>query len=149
MSSRNSQANKAAARDRLRAEREKQAKKDKVRRQVLVAGAVVAVLALAGGVGYMVVQANQPGEWDKAADAALVAPKNTTGDNGTTVVIGKADAKKTLELYEDARCPICSTFEQGSARRSRRTSTRASTRSSTSGRPSSTRPSAAAARRTP
>ncbi|MFF3857823.1 thioredoxin domain-containing protein [Streptomyces sp. NPDC002209] len=113
MSSRNSQANKAAARERLRAEREKQAKKDKVRRQVLVAGAVVAVLALAGGIGYAVVQANQPGEWDKAADATLVAPKNTTGDNGTTVVIGKADAKKTLELYEDARCPICSTFEQG------------------------------------
>ncbi|MET9883977.1 thioredoxin domain-containing protein [Streptomyces sp. NPDC006430] len=113
MSSRNSQANKAAARERLRAEREKQAKKDKVRRQFIVAGAVVAVLALAGGIGYAVVQANQPGEWDKAAKAELVAPKNTTGENGTTVVIGKADAKKTLELYEDARCPICSTFEQG------------------------------------
>ncbi|MEW2416221.1 thioredoxin domain-containing protein [Streptomyces sp. NPDC046866] len=112
MSARNSQANKAAARDRLRAEREKQAKKDKVRRQVIVAGAVVSALALAGGIGYWVVQANQPGEWEKAADAALVAPKNTAGENGTTVVIGKADAKKTLELYEDARCPICSQFEQ-------------------------------------
>ncbi|MFE2879513.1 DsbA family protein [Streptomyces roseus] len=112
MSSRNSQANKAAARERLRAEREKQAKKAKARRQVLVAGAVVAVLAVAGGVGYLVVQSNKPSEWEKAADATLVAPKNTSGDNGTTVVIGKADAKKTLEVYEDSRCPVCSQFEQ-------------------------------------
>ncbi|MFD0271434.1 DsbA family protein [Streptomyces sp. NPDC127106] len=112
MSARNTQANKAAARERLRAEREKQAKKDKARRQLVVAGAVVAVLALAGGIGYAVVQANKPDEWEKAATAELVAPKNTTGENGTTVVIGKPDAKKTLELYEDARCPICSQFEE-------------------------------------
>ncbi|MFB7466347.1 DsbA family protein [Streptomyces sp. NPDC056224] len=112
MSSRNSQANKAAARERLRAEREAQAKKDKVRRQVVVAGAVLAVLALAGGVGYAVVQANQPGYWEKAAKAELVKPKNTEGEDGTTVVIGKAEAKKTLELYEDSRCPACAQFEQ-------------------------------------
>ncbi|MEU9030735.1 DsbA family protein [Streptomyces sp. NPDC048383] len=112
MSSRNTQANKAAAREKLRIEREKQAKKDRARRQVIVAGAVVGVLALAGGVGYAVVQANQPGYWDKAADAALVKPKNTTGENGTTVVVGKAEAKKTLELYEDSRCPACASFEQ-------------------------------------
>ncbi|MGW6688993.1 DsbA family protein [Streptomyces sp. NPDC054961] len=112
MSARNSQANKAAAREKLRAEREKQAKKAKARRQVFVAAGVVGALALAGGVGYLVVQANKPSEWEKAADAALVQPKNTTGENGTTVVIGKAEAKKTLELYEDSRCPICATFEQ-------------------------------------
>ncbi|MEV6955105.1 DsbA family protein [Streptomyces sp. NPDC051183] len=112
MSARNSQANKAAARERLRAEREQQAKKARVRRQIFVAGGVAATLALAGGVGYLVVQANQPDEWDKAADSKLVQPKNTTGDNGTTVVIGKAEAKKTLELYEDSRCPVCATFEQ-------------------------------------
>ncbi|MFG2980420.1 DsbA family protein [Streptomyces sp. NPDC048258] len=112
MSSRNSQTNKAAARERLRAEREAQAKKDKLRRQVVVAGAVLAVLALAGGVGYAVVQANQPGHWEKAAKAELVKPKNTEGEDGTTVVIGKAEAKKTLELYEDSRCPACAQFEQ-------------------------------------
>ncbi|MGW5848565.1 thioredoxin domain-containing protein [Streptomyces sp. NPDC055254] len=112
MSSRNSQANKAAARERLRAEREAQAKKARARRQVLVAAAVVGVLALAGGVGYLVVQANQPDQWDKAATAELVKPKNTEGENGTTVVIGKAEASKTLELYEDSRCPACASFEQ-------------------------------------
>ncbi|MEU7554559.1 thioredoxin domain-containing protein [Streptomyces sp. NPDC044571] len=112
MSARNSQANKAAARERLRAEREQQAKKAKARRQVAVAVGVLAVLGVIGAVGYAVVQFNKPGEWEKAADAELVAPKNTTGDNGTTIVLGKADAKKTLELYEDARCPVCSQFEQ-------------------------------------
>ncbi|MBW5486629.1 DsbA family protein [Streptomyces bambusae] len=112
MSARNSQANKAAARERLRAEREAQAKRDKVRRQVIVAGAVVAALALAGGVGFAVMKANEPGVWEKAAEAELVKPKNTEGENGTTVVIGKPEAKKTLELYEDSRCPACASFEQ-------------------------------------
>lgn len=113
MSKRNSQANKAAARERLRAERERQAKKDKIRKQVIVGVSVVAVLAIAGGVSYGVMQLNKPGHWEAAADAKNVtAPKNTSGTNGTTVVIGKSTAKKTLELYEDSRCPICGQFEQ-------------------------------------
>ncbi|MGW3659276.1 DsbA family protein [Streptomyces sp. NPDC005151] len=113
MSNRNSQANKAAARERLRAERERQAKKDKIRKQVFVGVSVVAVLAIAGGVSYGVMQMNKPGHWEAAADAKNVtAPKNTSGTDGTTVVIGKSTAKKTLELYEDSRCPICGQFEQ-------------------------------------
>ncbi|MEU8528054.1 DsbA family protein [Streptomyces sp. NPDC048629] len=113
MSARNSQANKAAARERLRLERERQAKKDKARRQVIVGVSAVAVLAIAGGIGYAVVQANKPTQWEAAKDAKNVtAPKNTEGANGTTVVIGKPAAKKTLELYEDSRCPVCASFEQ-------------------------------------
>ncbi|AZM88758.1 DsbA family protein [Streptomyces sp. W1SF4] len=112
MSARNNQQNKAAARERLRVEREQQAKKAKARRQLVVAGAVVGVLALAGVVGYAVVQASEPGHWEKAAKAELVKPKNTTGEDGLTVVVGKPEAKKTLELYEDSRCPACAAFEQ-------------------------------------
>ncbi|MET9376427.1 DsbA family protein [Streptomyces sp. NPDC002992] len=113
MSSRNSQANKAAARERLRIERERQAKKDKARRQVTVAVSAVAVLAVAGGIGYAVVQANKPSHWEAVAkESNVTAPKNTEGTNGTTVVIGKPAAKKTLEIYEDSRCPVCATFEQ-------------------------------------
>ncbi|MEN8653294.1 DsbA family protein [Streptomyces sp. 21So2-11] len=113
MSARNSHSNKAAARDRLRIERERQAKKDKTRRQLVVAGTIVAVLAIAGGVGFGIMQANKPGVWEAAKDKKQVTqPANTTGTNGTSVVIGKKDAKKTLEVYEDARCPICATFEQ-------------------------------------
>jgi protein-disulfide isomerase len=113
MSARNSQANKAAARERLRQERERQAKKDKVRRQLVVIGSIVGVLAIAGGVGFAVMQANKPTHWESVkSEKNVAAPKNTEGENGTTVVIGKPAAKKTLELYEDSRCPVCATFEQ-------------------------------------
>ncbi|AVH59255.1 MULTISPECIES: thioredoxin domain-containing protein [Streptomyces] len=112
MSKRNSQAAKTAARERLRLERERQAKRDKVKRQAIVAGSLVGVLAIAGGIGYAVVQSNKPTHWESAKDAKVVAPANTTGTNGTTVVVGKSTAKKTLKLYEDPRCPICAQFEQ-------------------------------------
>lgn len=113
MSKRNSAAAKTAARERLRQERERQAKRAKAKRQIIVAASVVAVLAAAGGIGYAVVQANKPGHWEAVKSDKVVAPANTTGTDGTTVVIGKASAKKTLKVYEDPRCPICATFEQG------------------------------------
>ncbi|MER7820109.1 DsbA family protein [Streptomyces sp. NPDC096153] len=112
MSARNSRANKAAARERLRLERERQAKKDRIRRQLVVAVSTVAVLAAAGGIGYAVMQANKPSAWEAAKDAKVVKPKNSEGENGTTIVVGKPTAKKTLEVYEDSRCPVCATFEQ-------------------------------------
>ncbi|MFJ9904882.1 thioredoxin domain-containing protein [Streptomyces sp. NPDC101152] len=112
MSKRNSQASKTAARERLREERERQAKRAKAKRQAIVAGSVVAVLAAAGGIGYAVVQANKPSYWAGLKDAKVVAPANTTGTKGTTVVIGKSTAPKTLKVYEDPRCPICAQFEQ-------------------------------------
>ncbi|MFE7465657.1 thioredoxin domain-containing protein [Streptomyces sp. NPDC057499] len=112
MSKRNSQQAKTAARERLRAERERQAKRDKARRQAIVAGSIVAVLAIAGGAGYLVMQSLKPSHWEAAKDKALVAPKNTTGKNNTTVVLGQDSAKKTIIAYEDPRCPVCATFEQ-------------------------------------
>ncbi|KOG40678.1 thioredoxin domain-containing protein [Streptomyces decoyicus] len=123
MSNRNSQANKQAARERLRAERERQAKKERLRRQLIVGGAVVGVLAVAGGIGFAVANAgggkSNAAEsaggsqaWAKAAKAKLVKPANTSGSKGTTIVVGKPDAKNTLELFEDPRCPGCAAFEQ-------------------------------------
>ncbi|GHG71749.1 thioredoxin domain-containing protein [Streptomyces griseocarneus] len=121
MSNRNTPQNKAAARERLRAERERQAKKDRTRRKVLVGVGVVAVLAIAAGIGVAVTNATSGGknnkvtseDWVSAAKKAeFKAPANTSGDKGTTVVIGKQDAKNTLEVFEDMRCPICSGFEQ-------------------------------------
>ncbi|MFI7008042.1 thioredoxin domain-containing protein [Streptomyces sp. NPDC050145] len=112
MSKRNTQQAKNAARERLRVERERQAKKDKTKRQAIVAASIVAVLAVAGGVGYLVMQNNKPTQWEAAKDASLVAPKNTSGKNNTTVILGKESAKKTLKLYEDSRCPVCASFEQ-------------------------------------
>jgi protein-disulfide isomerase len=112
MSQRNSQAAKTAARERLRQEREREAKRSKAKRQVVVAVSVVAALGIAGGVAYGIVQANKPDAWEAAKDAKLVAPANTSGKDGLDVVIGKAEAKKTLEIYEDPRCPVCASFEQ-------------------------------------
>ncbi|MEU9183510.1 DsbA family protein [Streptomyces sp. NPDC048484] len=112
MSKRNSQASKSAARERLRIERERQAKRDKAKRQIIVAGSIVAVLAIAGGIGYAVVQNNEPSKWEEAADAKVVAPANTSGKNGSTVVIGDSKTDNTVHLYEDPRCPACASFEQ-------------------------------------
>ncbi|MFI9821315.1 thioredoxin domain-containing protein [Streptomyces sp. NPDC052013] len=112
MSKRNSQAAKSAARERLRAERERQAKREKAKRQIIVAGSIVAVLAIAGGIGYAVVQGNEPSGWEKAAEAKVVAPANTSGKNGTTVTIGESRTDNVVHLYEDPRCPACASFEQ-------------------------------------
>lgn len=112
MSKRNSQAAKTAARERLREERERQAKRAKIRRQLVVACSVVGVLAAAGGIGFAVVQANKPSYWEAQKDDKVVAPANTTGTDGTTVEIGKSSAKKTLKVFEDPRCPVCAQFEQ-------------------------------------
>ncbi|MCA6095729.1 DsbA family protein [Streptomyces sp. SCA3-4] len=119
MSKRNNWENKQSARERLRAEREQQAKREKARRQFVVAGAVVGVLAIAGGIAYGVSRMSDGGgdkstsaAWQAAAKQTLVKPANTGGDNGTEIVIGKKDAQHTLEVYQDMRCPICSVFEQ-------------------------------------
>ncbi|MFI6346909.1 thioredoxin domain-containing protein [Streptomyces sp. NPDC050560] len=112
MSQRNSKGAKNAARERLREERARQAKRAKAKRQVIVGASIVAVLAIAGGVSYAVVQNNKPSYWDAAKDDKLVKPANTSGAEGTTVTIGKDSAKKTLKMYEDPRCPICASFEQ-------------------------------------
>ncbi|MEV4435306.1 thioredoxin domain-containing protein [Streptomyces sp. NPDC049585] len=121
MSTRNSSPNKSAARERLRAEREKQAKRDATRRKLKVGGAVVAVLAAAAGIGVVVANATSgskntkvsSADWEaEAKNHAFKQPANTTGEKGTTVVIGKPDAKNTLEVFEDMRCPMCAGFEQ-------------------------------------
>ncbi|MEW2520511.1 thioredoxin domain-containing protein [Actinacidiphila alni] len=114
MSSRNSKASKAAARERLRAEREREAKRAKLRRQIFVGVGVVAVLAVAGGVAVAVNAANKPSYWEAAKKDKLVKPANTSGTNGTTIVVGDANNKNNLDLYEDLRCPACAQFEQTS-----------------------------------
>lgn len=101
MSKRNSQEAKRAARERLRIEREKQAKRERIRRQLTVAGSIVGVLAIATGIG---VAATQMGGDDKEVN-----------DAGKAVTVGGAKAKKakrTIDVYEDLRCPACASFEQ-------------------------------------
>ncbi|KNB52683.1 thioredoxin domain-containing protein [Streptomyces caatingaensis] len=114
MSNRNNAQNKQAARERLRAERERQAKKDKTKRQLIVGGAVVVALAVAAGIAVAVTKMNDGGSdhWKAAAKKELVKPANTTGENGNEIVIGEKSAKETLTVFEDPRCPSCAGFEQ-------------------------------------
>ncbi|MFD4632228.1 DsbA family protein [Streptomyces sp. NPDC058284] len=112
MSKRNSQAAKSAARERIRAQQEAERKREKRKRAVIVGVSIVGVLAIAGGVGYAVMQSNKPGYWEEAKDKKLVKPANTSGEDGTTVTIGKSGTKNTVHLYEDPRCPGCAAMEQ-------------------------------------
>lgn len=112
MSNRNSKASKEAARERLRAQREKEAKRAKVRRQLLVGGGVVALLAIAGGVAFAVNEMNKPSYWANAAKQTLVKPANSSGTDGTVVVVGDPKNKNVIQEYEDMRCPICAGYEQ-------------------------------------
>ncbi|MFI0789689.1 thioredoxin domain-containing protein [Streptomyces lydicus] len=114
MSTRNSQASKTAARERIRAERERQKKKDRMRRQLVVAVSVVGVLAVAGGIGFAVMKANEPTGWEAAKEAPQVAPAHTQGKDHTEILIGDPKATRTLEVFEDVRCPACAAFEQSS-----------------------------------
>ncbi|MBA0050350.1 DsbA family protein [Streptomyces sp. AJS327] len=97
MSKRNSQEAKRAARERLRVEREKQAKKEKVRRQLTVALSIVGVLAVATGIGVAVTQ---------------LGDDKQKSDDGMSVTAAGHKAKKTIDVYEDLRCPACANFEQ-------------------------------------
>ncbi len=124
MSKRNTSAAKRAARERLRAERERQARREKMRRRAVVGGSAVAILALAGGIGVAVAsmgddtdntdwgavrsQVEDGGSGEFPADP----PANTSGEDGLTVRIGEEDAANTLTLFEDPRCPACARFEQ-------------------------------------
>jgi protein-disulfide isomerase len=132
MSKRNSQEAKRDARERLRAEREREARKQKLRRRLGVGGAVVAVLAIAAGIGVAITNMSSGGgegdssDWaaaQKVAEseagsgqyASYEAPANTEGKDGTGVTIGDKDAKNTVTLYEDMRCPVCALFEQANS----------------------------------
>lgn len=127
MSKRNTQEAKRAARERLREEREKAAKRDKLRRQFYVAGGVVGILGLTAFIGVTVANSSKGGD---ATDWELVerqvagelkdgdepypedAPAHASGDDGLTIALGDPDAPHTLTFYEEPRCGGCASFEQ-------------------------------------
>ncbi|MEU3772898.1 thioredoxin domain-containing protein [Streptomyces sp. NPDC032472] len=112
MSEKNDGANRQAkrsARERLQAEREREKKRDKRRRTLLVAVAVVGVLGLAAVVGLI---AANSGKGGKSAEAGPVtAPSGATGKDALAVQTGSSEAKSTLTVWEDFRCPACKAFE--------------------------------------
>lgn len=95
---------KSSARERLREQREKDRIRARRRRGMGVAGAVVAVLGVAAGVGMVATRTGG----DAKSGGPAVAPR---GASGTVIPTGKASAEKTLTVYEDFRCPGCKQFE--------------------------------------
>ncbi|QKW05942.1 thioredoxin domain-containing protein [Streptomyces sp. NA04227] len=106
--SENNPEHKRAARERLAAERERQKAHDKRRRTTIVGGAVICVLALAAVIG--VIAANTGGDGDESS-GPVVAPKGASGKDNLAVPLGKPEARSTLTVWEDFRCPACKQFE--------------------------------------
>lgn len=112
------------SRDRLRRERETQARRARLRGRLLVGGSLVAVLGIAAGVGVYASNSSAssassasggPGDPDSAGKP-FVQPANTTGADGVVIPYGKADAKHTLTVWLDPRCPYCAGVEIGLGR---------------------------------
>jgi protein-disulfide isomerase len=75
------------------------------RRRFVIISAVVAVLALIGGLTWFAIsRGDTTGE---AVDESGI-PANT---EGYAVVVGDADAPLTMKFYEDPQCPVCQQFE--------------------------------------
>ncbi|MER0445067.1 thioredoxin domain-containing protein [Streptomyces sp. Edi4] len=105
---------KRAARDRLIKEREQRKAGERRRRQLIVAGAVVGVLALAAVIGVIAANAGG-GDSAKSASTAgpMVAPSGADEKDQPAIPAGAADAPSTLTVWEDFRCPACAAFENG------------------------------------
>ncbi|MCX5608482.1 DsbA family protein [Streptomyces sp. NBC_00047] len=105
----NRDATKRSARERLQMERERQKARDKRRRTLVVSAAVVGVLGLAAVVGLIAANTGKDGGADKAGP--VVAPSGATGKDALAIRTGKDEAKSTLTVWEDFRCPACKGFE--------------------------------------
>jgi len=93
-------------RERLAARRatEAAARAHAQRRHRTVLGGMVAALAVLGALVVVIVVQNH--RTATATNAA--APANA---DGTVIAVGSADAKVTVDLYEDFQCPNCKAFE--------------------------------------
>ncbi|MEU9985744.1 DsbA family protein [Streptomyces sp. NPDC007971] len=99
---------KRTARERLAVEREKQKAADRRRRTLIVGASVVCVLGLAAVIGVIAANAGK----DKGGSAGPVAaPSGAQGKDSLAIPVGKNDAKATLTVWEDFRCPACQAFE--------------------------------------
>ncbi|MBD0842635.1 DsbA family protein [Streptomyces sp. TRM68416] len=100
---------KRTARERLAEEREKQKAAEKRRRALIVGASVVCVLGLAAVIGVVAANAGK----DDGSDSAgpVVAPSGAQGEDGLALPVGEENAKSTLVVWEDFRCPACKSFE--------------------------------------
>ncbi|MFE7381004.1 thioredoxin domain-containing protein [Streptomyces zhihengii] len=104
------QERKRTARERIQRERQLDKARERRRRTLIVASAVVGVLGLAAVVG--LVAANSGKDKDGSSEAGpLSAPSGVQGEEQLAIPVGASDAPSTLTVWEDFRCPACAQFE--------------------------------------
>lgn len=98
-----------SARERLRDEQRRRAARQRATRRILVASSVVAVIAIAVGIGIFVQsqRAQGDGEFEGQLPAANVS-------DGSVVVAQQGTDKPVVDVYEDFRCPHCKELEDRS-----------------------------------
>ena len=100
----------AQARERAAAAYAAEQAKARRKRQYQIGAAVLAVIAVAVGIGISV-QHNVNKSNSSAANGPLVYPSGTV-DSGLAIPYGSNEnAKTTLTIYEDFRCPYCKEAE--------------------------------------
>ncbi|WUH94043.1 DsbA family protein [Streptomyces sp. NBC_00433] len=109
MSQRNSDG-KRSAREALQEQRAREASRAKVKRTVVVASTLVAVLAIAAVIG--VVSSNHHSDKAARAGTPAEAPTGATGTDSLVIPVGSPAAPSTLTIFEDFRCPACKAFEE-------------------------------------
>lgn len=107
-------------RERAAEARRQRARAERRRKQLAIGGVVVAVIALAVLIGVLVQHntstSNKNARNAFGAGQPFAAPSGVTPSPGTTadpgaIVYGKSDAKVTVEVDEDVRCPFCKQAE--------------------------------------
>jgi protein-disulfide isomerase len=78
------------------------------RQRTVVGGVVAAVVLVVAVVAVVLVQTHRT-----STSASAAVPANTT-DGGYAFQVGNADAKVTLDMYEDFQCPNCKNLEDNS-----------------------------------
>jgi protein-disulfide isomerase len=104
-----SQANRVGkqnARERVAAEKLRQRKADRRRKQLTIGGVTVGVIAIAASIGIAVsVSKHNAGVFAAPVGAVVDPVTKSTQDLG--IRVGSADAPVTMTVLEDFRCPIC------------------------------------------
>ncbi|MBG0829582.1 thioredoxin domain-containing protein [Planomonospora sp. ID67723] len=98
-----------SARDRIKAQREAERKKERARRVATMTTAAVVAVAAIGAGWWFAAQSSRPEQTTTA-----LAPITRAAD-GTVVMAKPGVGKPVVDVYEDFQCPACKALEETSA----------------------------------
>lgn len=102
-----------SARDKLRAQRELQARRSREQRLILIIAGVLVLVLIGGGIGLQLWRTHRSHP-TAAPSVATVGELNrkVEPENGKPLLLGEPKAAVTVTLYEDFHCPHCAEFEE-------------------------------------